>query len=156
MEKWSTSVNEAYHILDCNQVIVDSFFYKLLWRLHVPTDVMFFVWGLSLDRLSTLDNLRKRDIRRNPLLLYAYFANKWRRLLFMFFSCVDFHHKYGINVVVGFRSLLHNLWRSYNTLNQHHYTRVGRFRTWSGSLFDVLLYGQYGAIEIRLCFEKKF
>lgn len=42
-------------------------FYSLLWSLHIPSNIVAFVWRISLNKLPTKENLRKQGVVLNEL-----------------------------------------------------------------------------------------
>jgi hypothetical protein len=63
---WSFSKRSKFEVKSFHQVLtspnVSPFPWKSIWRVKTPLRVAFFVWIVALGKLSTLDNLRKRNV----------------------------------------------------------------------------------------------
>jgi hypothetical protein len=50
------------HIIRCLLYLGSSFPRKSIWSVNAPSRVVFFVWMTILEKILTLDNLRKRNV----------------------------------------------------------------------------------------------
>jgi hypothetical protein len=58
--KGKFDVRSFYSVLACNDV--QPFPWKSIWRTKAPVKVAFFAWSAALEKILTLDNLRKRHV----------------------------------------------------------------------------------------------
>ena len=65
----------------CFFYLLDSFFYRLVWKLFIPKTIAVFIWRLSLNRLPTLDNLRKRNIMMQNLAFTCHFCQQQEKFV---------------------------------------------------------------------------
>ena len=89
----------SYHLL-LSQPSQSSFPWKSVWKAKVPTRVAFFTWTAALERILTVDNLRKRRViivdwccmckdhgeSVNHLLLHCIVAQELWSLIFALFG----------------------------------------------------------------------
>jgi hypothetical protein len=59
-KKGKFEVKSFYFIL--NSFIIFTFPWKSIWRTKAPPRAAFFVWSVALDKILTLDNLKRRNI----------------------------------------------------------------------------------------------
>jgi len=45
-----------------NHVSVENLFYRHLWKLSIPKNVVIYIWRLLVNRLPTMDNLLSRGV----------------------------------------------------------------------------------------------
>jgi hypothetical protein len=56
------SFEVKFHYQILSTLVQSTFPWKSIWKVKVPPRVAFFVWTETLEKILTLDNLRKRHI----------------------------------------------------------------------------------------------
>lgn len=98
--RWTLSKNGAFTVISCSLLFGDrgepAFIWKCLWRLKIPSKVLFFEWMACKEQLPMIDLLRKRGMilpnicslclkdeeTVNHLLMHCPFAREiWEEIL---------------------------------------------------------------------------
>jgi hypothetical protein len=94
---WNPSPHNIFEVKTYYNVLqsgtVQTFSWKVVWKLKNPSKVSFFLWTAALGKVLTTDNLRKRQLIM--LLIGVVCASEMVNLLTTSSSTVQWRENYG-------------------------------------------------------------